>query len=182
MKRLVLLFTVLGVAAFLFAYAPVTISINIDTSADNSEGGVALNGAGEAQAATRTGTDGDDTLTGTTYRDYLNGRGGKDILSGGGGNDVIAGDSGGGQPQGDTIYGQDGADDLVGGGGVDTIHGGTGDDVITAGDETETAPNGEADIIDCGSGYGDFVFTDPSDQTKNCENISQDWFVIQATS
>jgi Ca2+-binding RTX toxin-like protein len=98
MKRLVLLKTVLGVAAFLFAYAPVAISINIDTSADNSEGGVALNGAGEAQAATRTGTDGDDTLTGTTYRDFLSGRGGKDILSGGGGNDVIAGDSGAGQP------------------------------------------------------------------------------------
>jgi hypothetical protein len=38
MKRLVLLLTVLGIAAFLFAYAPVTISINIDTSADNSEG------------------------------------------------------------------------------------------------------------------------------------------------
>jgi Ca2+-binding RTX toxin-like protein len=177
MKRLVLLLTVLGIAAFLFAYAPVTISINIDTSADNSEGDVALNGAGEAQAATRTGTDGDDTLTGTTYRDFLDGRGGKDILSGAGGNDVIAGDRADrSQPQGDdTIYGQDGADDLVGGGGVDRIHGGTGDDVIT------TLDDGEADIIDCGSGYGDFVFADPSDQTKNCENISQNWFVIQGT-
>ncbi len=183
MKRLVLVFAALSVAVVFLAYSPITISVNIDTTAENSEGPVASKGAGgEAQAATRTGTDGTDTLTGTGYRDFLDGRGGNDTLSGAGGKDIIQGDGPFFGVRGDdTIYGNAGGDNIRGGEGVDQIYGGSGDDVIHSHDVTGDMLNGEADIVDCGQGFGDFAFIDPSDQVKNCENISEDWFVIQDT-
>ncbi|MGF1472414.1 MAG: calcium-binding protein [Rubrobacteraceae bacterium] len=169
MKRLALVFAALGTALVSLIYSPITISVDIDTSGEDSEGSVGSNGGGEAQAATRTGTDGNDRFRGTVFRDYLEGGGGNDTLIGGGGKDVIQGDEPYfGKSGDDTIYGNFGGDNISGGEGVDKLYGGHGDDVITAQDVTGAAPNGEADIIDCGGGHGDFAFVDPSDQTKNC--------------
>ncbi len=149
-----------GVAIFFLAYGPININVTIDTSPD---------GSGDAMAATRNGTEADDALSGTTYRDFMEGLGGNDTLRGGYGKDIVTGGAGD-----DTLYGDQDGDNIVGHEGVDKIYGGSGDDVIIAMD-------GEEDIVDCGSGNGDFVFTDGVDKLVNCENVSNRWFMIQGT-
>jgi hypothetical protein len=63
---------------------------------------------------------------------------------------------------------------FAGGEGVDKIYAGADDDAIYAVD-------GAVDTVNCGSGYGDFAFVDPTDQVTGCENIvdNEEWWVIQ---
>ena len=169
MKRLVLLFAALGAVVFFFAYGPVTVNVTISTDGD---------GSNDAIAATRNGTDNNDTLTGTVNRDFLNGRGGNDTLNGGDGKDKIVGGLGN-----DIVYGGNHGDDISGGvpatneGGVDKLYGGAGDDVLEAIDYGSSSP----DTLDCGPGKGDFAFYDPGDTLIGCENKSTEWFAIQDT-
>ena len=89
-------------------------------------------GTCRGQAATLTGTDGDDELVGTSERDVISGLGGKDEISGLSGKDLICGGKGkdtlrGGKAK-DKLYGQAGKDRLRGGAGKDRCVGGKKDD------------------------------------------------------
>ena len=108
--------------------------------------------------ATRTGTQGDDTLRGTTGSDVLSGLGGDDILLGYGGDDNLNGGDGD-----DTLDGGRGNDILgssaAGGAGRDTFIGGAGNDTINSVDSPSNLFAGviapEADIVLAGTGDDD---------------------------
>lgn len=86
--------------------------------------GVEISGQ-DFQAATWTGTEGDDTYSGTIAPDTISGLGGNDTLSGGDNNDQIYGGTGD-----DVLYGGNGNDALYGEDGNDIVYGGDGDDRI----------------------------------------------------
>ena len=86
--------------------------------------------------ATKTGTNGNNTLYGTSDSDVLDGRGGNDILFG--------------RSDGDILRGGDGNDALYGQGGDDTLIGGRGDDLLSGGSADNTfvfAFNSGVDVI-----------------------------------
>ncbi|MFO1322068.1 MAG: calcium-binding protein [Burkholderiales bacterium] len=91
-------------------------------------------------AATLTGTHGDDNLAGYGGDDDLRGLAGDDILHGYGGNDRLAGGFG--------------ADTLVGGAGDDVIDGGGGGDtyVFSLGDGHDVVTSGPGDVLVLGAG------------------------------
>ena len=165
----------LGAAVFFLPYGLITVNVNVSTGNDDtSSTGHTLSGIGEADAAMRSGTAGNDNLTGTVNRDYFLGKEGNDTLNGGDGKDVMDGGTGN-----DTIYGGNHGDDLVGGEqGQDKLYGGSGDDVLTGLSNDEGAT---PDLLDCGPGAGDFAFHDPDDTLIGCENRSTECFVIQDT-
>jgi Ca2+-binding RTX toxin-like protein len=82
--------------------------------------------AGGAEAATKIGTAGNDTLNGTALADILAGRAGNDTLNGLAGADKLYGDT-----ENDRLFGGDGNDLLYGGPGNDAHDGGSGDDRLT---------------------------------------------------
>jgi hypothetical protein len=80
------------------------------------------------QAATISGSSGNDTLVGTSGNDVIVGGGGKDNISGGGGDDLICT-----ADAEDGINGGDGNDRVSSGGGYDLIVAGPGDDYVDGG-------------------------------------------------
>ena len=74
--------------------------------------------------ATKTGTNGNNTLEGTSDSDVLYGLGGNDILRG--------------RSDADILWGGDGNDALFGKGGDDTLIGGRGDDWLSGGSADNT--------------------------------------------
>lgn len=88
-------------------------------------------------AATKTGTNGDDTLIGTSGRDIIVGLGGNDTIKGLGGNDLICAGDGDDIVRGnagkDTIYGGPGNDKIDGDDGKDKLYGDQGNDTIRGG-------------------------------------------------
>jgi hypothetical protein len=58
---------------------------------------------------------------------------------------------------------------------ADRPYGGPGNDVVDAYDHSG------GDTVNCGEGEGDFVFFNPADNLKNCENRGARWFVLQDT-
>jgi RTX calcium-binding nonapeptide repeat (4 copies) len=129
------------------------------------------------QAATITGTPGDDILDGTDGVDVILGLGGNDRISGKAGNDVICGGSGhdkidggsgfdwiGGGPgkdflrggtNGDVIRGAKGRDALDGGAGQDTLRGGSQRDVIGGGSGADELFGGRGEDMLIGGGAVD---------------------------
>lgn len=103
----------------------------------------------QAEAATITGGEGNDTLTGTNSADTINGRGGNDTIFGNGGNDYIYGGTGS-----ELIYGGDGDDYIENENkyiylsGSDIVYAENGNDTV----RTSWEPNG-ASIVDLGDGY-----------------------------
>lgn len=88
-----------------------------------------INGAQlNAEAATITGGEGDDTLTGTDSADTISGRAGNDLINGKGGDDELLGDDGD-----DSIFGGAGNDRINGGTGSDMLYGEEGNDIIYSG-------------------------------------------------
>jgi Ca2+-binding RTX toxin-like protein len=92
--------------------------------------------------ATKTGTDGANTITGTSSADLLDGRGGDDLLYGYAGNDTLLGGYGrdtlwGGSGD-DKLDGQDGNDKLYGELGNDTLYGRVGNDYLDGGSGADT--------------------------------------------
>ncbi|MBI2238737.1 MAG: hypothetical protein HYU54_09475 [Actinobacteria bacterium] len=101
----------------------------------------------QGEAATITGTSGDDELTGTFRPDVIAGLGGDDVIKardgsdticGGGGNDTVDGSWGQ-----DSIDGNSGDDELNAGPGSDTLNGGTGYDTLNGYWGTDTCIHGE---------------------------------------
>jgi Ca2+-binding RTX toxin-like protein len=96
-----------------------------------------LDGAGNSQANTITGNNGDNTLAGNGGGDTIVGRGGDDDISGNTGADLLQGEDGDDQISGgagaDLLLGGTGDDDLSGGAGSDTLEGGSGADAMTGG-------------------------------------------------
>jgi Ca2+-binding RTX toxin-like protein len=168
--------TTLGIVVFFLAYGPITVNVNVSTGGgDTASSGTSLSGTRAAEAAMRSGTEGDDNLTGTIYRDFFDGLGGNDTLTGGDGKDVFQGG-----PGNDTIYGNNHGDYAFGGAnGTDALYGGGGDDVLDAMDSDRDPAT--PDTINCGAGSGDFAFHNPDDTLIGCENHSTVWFVIQDT-
>lgn len=104
---------------------------------------------GDAHPNSLVGTPGDDLIYGLGGADRIFGRGGDDYIFGGAGSDWLHGGSGN--------------DRLRGGVGADQIDGGPGADILFARD-------GEADVLNCGSGT-DTAYVDKHDRTRNCEAI-----------
>lgn len=150
------------------------------------------------------GSDGAEVFKGASKADFFNGLGGADRLSGGSNDDCLWGDHGNDRIEGggnddhlvggagmDTIDGGSGVDYIVGdndyhGGGFegaydevanasDRISGGSGGDYIVAVGDGVSGPQGDGDVIDCGSGE-DWVEADPSDTVaSNCEHVYRYW-------
>ena len=122
------------------------------------------------EAATVTGTNGNDDLVGTAGRDVIvamdgddtiRGLGGDDLICAGAGNDVVQGGAGNdrifGHAGDDELVGQGGADTLVGNSGADKILGGPGRDTIRGGDGNDSIRgHGGADDIE-GQGGADTI-------------------------
>jgi Ca2+-binding RTX toxin-like protein len=112
--------------------------------------------------ATKTGTNGNNTLYGTSDSDVLNGLGGNDILFGRSDGDILRGGDGN-----DALFGQGGDDRLIGGRGDDVLFGGTGDNTFVfgfnSGEDVITDFTSDVDrdenIIDV-RGYGIKSFAD----------------------
>lgn len=102
------------------------------------------------QAATMTGTPGDDLLEGTPGRDVIVGLGGNDTISGLGGADRICGGDGD-----DVTRGDAGADRLDGGAGNDRLAGGGGADLVLGGDGADTLRGQGGDDNLAGGGGAD---------------------------
>jgi uncharacterized repeat protein (TIGR01451 family) len=107
------------------------------------------------QAATVTGTTGDDQLVGTAKRDVFAGLGGNDTILGlggddlicaAGGNDVVKGAAGNDQIRtgggDDLLKGGDGNDGLRGGAGSDSLSGGAGADALRGGGGADSCGGG----------------------------------------
>jgi Ca2+-binding RTX toxin-like protein len=111
-----------------------------------------LDGAGNSQANTITGTDGDNTLAGNGGGDTIVGHGGDDDISGNTGADVLQGEGGDDQVSGgagaDMLVGGAGDDDISGGAGSDTLEGGLGADALVggAGFDVATYANASAGV------------------------------------
>jgi RTX calcium-binding nonapeptide repeat (4 copies) len=114
---------------------------------------ISLASVAGAGATVLRGGPGPQTLTGTAAADSLFGGGGDDSLSG-----------------------MAGRDRLVGGPGADTISGGPGRDRLLgrAGADRLLAKDGEADVVNCGTGE-DIAVVDPVDRVSaNCETVRGD--------
>lgn len=107
--------------------------------------------AGEAVAATKIGTPGNDTINGTALADILGGRDGKDTINGLGGDDKVYGDTGN-----DRLYGGDGNDQVYGGPGDDTIEGGPGNDRLFGQEGADVMRGGPGDDYISGDDLGCF--------------------------
>ena len=127
-----------------------------------------LNG-GDGEDCLR-GRAGNDRLNGGDDADSLSGEAGSDRLSGGEGNDTVSGGSGN-----DVVSGANGNDRLGGGSGNDKINGGQGLNTYSGGSGNDNiiAANGRRETIDCGSGRGDKVRADRTDNVRNCESVQR---------
>ena len=128
--------------------------------------------------ATKTGTDGANTITGTSSADLLDGRGGDDLLYGYEGNDTLLGGYGydrlyggsgddklDGQDGNDKLYGELGNDTLYGRPGNDYLDGGSGADTLYGDSGTDTLYGGNNDdVLDGGSGTN-FLYGDAGNDT-----------------
>lgn len=118
--------------------------------------------------ATKTGTNGNNTLEGTSDSDVLNGLGGNDILFGRSDGDILRGDDGN-----DALYGQGGDDTLIGGRGGDLLSGGSADNTFVfafnSGEDVITDFISDVDrddnVIDV-RGYGIESFADLREQIE----------------
>jgi Ca2+-binding RTX toxin-like protein len=108
---------------------------------------------GDAHPNSLVGTPGDDLIYGLGAADTILGRGGDDYVFGGAGADRIDGGLGN--------------DRLRGGVGADRIDGGPGEDILFARD-------GEADVLDCGSG-ADTAYVDERDRARSCEAVHRQY-------
>jgi hypothetical protein len=130
------------------------------------------------------GTSQDDNLVGTVNSDFVNGQTGNDRIEGHAGIDTIEGNVGSdeisagdgddymiGGSGDDNLNGNDGNDRLYGGMGLDEIEGGQGIDVIFQNNESNE-PDGDADIINCGSGndHAIIVSGEGDRAAADCEN------------
>lgn len=167
-------------------YSKRTVGVNVTIAnglADDGEPGVEFDSVdgtmedvtGGAGADVLVGSAADNILRGNDGDDELYGGLGRDTLYGGLGNDIQVGDSG---P--DTLYGEGGSDSLDGGTGGDNLYGGAGTDTITGGAGTDDIfgeggndiifnNDGQADVVDCGTGTGDDAEVDPLDTLTSCE-------------
>jgi Ca2+-binding RTX toxin-like protein len=109
-------------------------------------------GGGLAVAATRTGTNGGETLFGTPYADTIHAYGGDDLVHALGGNDR-----------------------LYGGKGSDRLYGGYGSDHIVSRD-LNSKGIGQRDVVDCGPGYDTFAVDYDDRVLANCEEGSASGF------
>jgi hemolysin type calcium-binding protein len=105
-----------------------SVDYDINTSADESDGGD--EGDGD------TGGDG-ETFMGTPHADRMVGTPGNDVFYGLEGNDTIVGRGGR-----DLVFGGPGKDKILGGTGVDRLNGGLGDDVILGGSGSDVIAGG----------------------------------------
>ncbi|MFZ2450217.1 MAG: calcium-binding protein [Methylovulum miyakonense] len=100
-------------------------------------------GACAGQAATQSGTNGNDVIHGTPGNDVIQSFGGDDVIFGLEGDDLICGGDGDDVIQGgngrDRLFGETGHDLLQGGGKDDGLNGGAGTDVCDGGDQNDTA-------------------------------------------
>ena len=124
--------------------------------------GIRVDGTGNLQSNTITGSDGVNLLNGMAGNDTIYGAGGNDSVNGGTGNDLVKGDLGN-----DTVNGDDGDDFAYGGEGNDFVRGGLGNDELGGnggndtlygdqGNDTAYAADGN-DYVNGGDGY-DRVF------------------------
>lgn len=130
----------------------------------------------DGASASRTGTNGSDTILGGEGTDVINARNGEDRVAGGGGDDLLYGASGNDSLAGDGgmapvgfPFPPSGDDTIVGGAGNDTIYGdsffyngiprasnlvfgGAGDDAIIGGYGADTVSGGSGDDFISGDG------------------------------
>ena len=127
--------------------------------------------------ATKTGTNGNNTLYGTSDSDVLDGRGGNDILFGRSDGDILRGGDGN-----DALYGQGGDDTLIGGRGDDLLSGGSADNTFVfafnSGEDVITDFISDVDrddnVIDV-RGYGIESFADLREQIdENAAGVTID--------
>jgi Ca2+-binding RTX toxin-like protein len=119
----------------------------------------------QAEAASLTGGEGNDTLKGTNSADTIKGRGGNDVINGLAGNDIIDGGNGN-----DTISGGGGDDQIFTGLGNVSVDAGNGNDLLGLGTDLPTGNYGSGaydpgmSLIFANAGDGsDTVFVDNSD-------------------
>jgi hypothetical protein len=123
-----------------------SVDYDINTSADEADGGDEGDGdsggdgetfMGTPHADRLVGTPGNDVFYGLEGNDTILGRGGRDLIFGGPGKDRILGGTGLDRIHGglgaDVIVGGRGSDVIAGGAGRDRILGGRGDDVLVGG-------------------------------------------------
>ena len=131
-------------------------------------GVAALGAASGAQAATISGTPGNDVIRGTQGRDTIRTFSGNDIVYGGGGDDVVdtgpGRDVARGQSGDDFIEGGDDRDILYGGASQDTLLGEGARDILHLRDGVE-----RNDAGDGGHGF-DICHGDDGDRLSSCES------------
>ncbi len=174
------------------------VGINLNAQEDGAapDADVILDAPDPRQSLVRVaGRDGDDRISAlgglsgplTSERIAFSGGPGNDTLIGGPQKDRLSGDTGN-----DILLGGQGRDYLTIGPGRDLARGGAGPDQIfnvsdVGGIPPDLAPdrvfagagNDRIDVsqplpgdrVDCGPGRGDFVFTDPGDRTRACEQV-----------
>lgn len=120
---------------------------------------------GTAQAATITGTPGNDRIRGTGQADVIDGQAGDDRIGGRGGADQITGGEGN-----DRIWGLHGADLLRGGVGDDRVWGGRGNDQSWGEDGNDLMGGGDGNDVQWGGPGNDIIYAGRGQDTTYGED------------